>query len=384
MLFLLVGSCGVPPKKSKKTIIHDKYIIVVDLSDRIIKSKKQINRDKELINYIFNLFYNKVRNSLFIKSNDIFQVVIADQDGIKYNETDFEDILFLDLGQKENNRKQRKIIDSFKNNLNSNLNLLYKNAKFSLNHKDYKGADIWKYFNDDLNTDLIKDANFKNHIFILTDGYMFVKNKQSEIDKSFPHIDFDSLSSDYRVDVCVLEISPKENMNSEVSRLKIVWGNWFLSMGLKEMEFLKANNINQTKQKIEKFINRGLKSDEYIIKPLLEIKKDNRPTEIINNNVHANQTKKKDKSELKEPPNKEIFLSVEDFIRNQIDKSHRRKDKSYVEILKSFAGSLNAHFPDKNELSFSLCISNKDLILNELNRFNIKLSKEVQNKFDQF
>ena len=47
---------------------------------------------------------------------------------------------------------------------------IYKKAVISNNSKDYPGADIWKYFNEDLAGDLEDDA--ANTLFIITDGYL--------------------------------------------------------------------------------------------------------------------------------------------------------------------------------------------------------------------
>jgi hypothetical protein len=382
ILFYLV-SCSPPPKKPKKEIQHEKYIILLDLSDRLIKSENQIKRDKEIINYIFSLYYEKVRKSLFIKSKDVFQVVIADQEGMNYS-IEFEDILFLDMGQKEHSRKQKKVIDEFSNKLNNSLNLLYSKAYFSNEPNDYKGADIWKYFNDDLTSDLIKSENVKNHIIILTDGYMFVKDIQDEMDNSFPAIDFKSLNNDYNLDVCVLEISPKENMISEVKRLKVVWGNWFLGMGISQLEFLKSNNLSQTKQKLEKFIKRDVNCLDYNIEVSSENKSNNRGKKVSSESFVKNKIQYKEVIIPIEEENEEIYSGIENFIMNKIDKRNMRKDPTYIAMMKSFANNLNSNFPTKRDVLFSLCMNNKELILKELDRFNLTLSKNVKSQFDQF
>ena len=52
----------------------------------------------------------------------------------------------------------------------ANLDTLYNMAIFSSDPEDYYGADIWKYFYEDLRYDYVSDTLTKNFLFILTDG----------------------------------------------------------------------------------------------------------------------------------------------------------------------------------------------------------------------
>ena len=71
MLFLAVG-CKLPsPDKKKSEVrVNHNYIILLDLSDRLIVQQNQPERDKEIIRDLYSLFEEKVRKELYIKSGD--------------------------------------------------------------------------------------------------------------------------------------------------------------------------------------------------------------------------------------------------------------------------------------------------------------------------
>ena len=49
---------------------------------------------------------------------------------------------------------------------------------FSKTPEDYHGADIWKYFYEDLKVDYSTDTLTENYLFIITDGYPIVGKQQ--------------------------------------------------------------------------------------------------------------------------------------------------------------------------------------------------------------
>ena len=63
----------------------------------------------------------------------------------------------------------------------ANLDSLYNEAEYSKTPEDYHGADIWKYFYEDLKVDYSKDTLTQNYLFILTDGYPIVGKKQVKL-----------------------------------------------------------------------------------------------------------------------------------------------------------------------------------------------------------
>ena len=82
LALLLLASC-MPPQEEKEvsTPVKHNYIILLDLSDRLIVQDNQPERDKELIRHIYTLFEERVRNQLYLRSRDEIRVVIAHQRG---------------------------------------------------------------------------------------------------------------------------------------------------------------------------------------------------------------------------------------------------------------------------------------------------------------
>ncbi len=82
MVMLLLVSCMPPPEEKEfSTPVKHNYIILLDLSDRLIVQDNQPARDKELIRHLYTLFEERVRNQLYLRSRDEIKVVIAHQRG---------------------------------------------------------------------------------------------------------------------------------------------------------------------------------------------------------------------------------------------------------------------------------------------------------------
>src|SRR5690606_27824858 len=134
--------------------INHNYIILLDLSDRIIAHKDQIHRDKAVINTIFQCFKAKAKESYYIKSSDQFKVLIAEQISMPVDILKFEDKLRLNLGNLPVSKKKSEL-DKLEGQLGEILNELYADASFYQNSNEFKGAQIWKYFNEGLETEII-------------------------------------------------------------------------------------------------------------------------------------------------------------------------------------------------------------------------------------
>lgn len=253
-VLLLNNSCAVEddsvndnPKYKK----HNNYIILLDLSDRIIKKEDQPERDSTLIRMIYENFEQKIKKDfLYIKSKEQIKVVIAPQKESPINISKYEKELYLNIDGLHL-LKDAKAKESFrKEAFMKNISNLYKEALFSKNPDSYKGADIWKYFDEDLEKDIVKDTNYVNHIFILTDGYMFINQKQKEmatvllpVNKKFNNLD-----------VILLEATPKD-IDYEWEKMQKRWRVWFNNMNITRCAFEKYSNITQVRDNINAFIS---------------------------------------------------------------------------------------------------------------------------------
>jgi len=244
LLFSLIG-CDIPAPE-KKTSIREKhnYIILLDLSDRLIVQDNQPARDKEIITELYSLFEEKVKKDLYIKSRDEIKVVMAPQRGSGLRRDVFEDRLYINMKNIPNIYRKRKE-DERRTSFQANLDTLYTNAVFSKNPEEYNGADIWKYFYEDLKVDYSTDSLTKNFLFILTDGYPIVgndPNKLREIKNEFPNLH-----------IILLEASPRDK-DMEWDRIMGIWEEWFQKIGIKDYTLIKRGSITKELEQIKEIV----------------------------------------------------------------------------------------------------------------------------------
>jgi hypothetical protein len=271
-------------KDAKKDVVpppRDNDIILLDLSDRILfNNQQQVPKDILVIKSIYAAFKSKLGvkdpTHLYYPVNDKLKVVIAPQKTTPKNLYDMAGNLRIELSA-EQPYKKAALIDSVEKIFNTNLPLIYKQAVIGNNSNAYSGADIWKYFNEDLEDDLEKDA--QNTLFIVTDGYMDLEKTEerpaqsnrfascSQIInalKKYPDWETKFITGDYGIlpiakkfsnlRVVLLQVNPKDNWNEEYNLLTKIWGKWFNEMGITTYRFIKDDNINEVRESIEKFM----------------------------------------------------------------------------------------------------------------------------------
>ena len=240
----LVVSCTIPEKKNKAPRVKNNFIVLLDLSDRIIVQENQPDRDKEIIQKLYSLFEDNVKKNLYIKSRDEIKVVVAPQKGSSLREDVFEDRLYVNM---DNVKKiyRRSQEDVRRKDFNANLDSLYREALFSKNPEAYHGADIWKYFYEDLKVDYSRDSLTENYVFILPDGDPIVgKNhvKLQEVKDEFPDLH-----------IVLIEASPREK-DLEWDRVMTIWEEWFNKIGVKQYTMIKRGAITKELEQIEDLI----------------------------------------------------------------------------------------------------------------------------------
>lgn len=242
----IMAGCNLPAKDNKRSAMRVKhnYIVLLDLSDRLIVQENQADRDKQIIKQLYSLFEDKVKKDLYIKSRDEMKVVIAPQRGAGLKRDVFEDRLYVNMGNiKTVYRKSQE--DERKKNFLANVDTLYHDAVFSHNPEDYNGADIWKYFYEDLKVDYSKDTLTENFLFILTDGYPIVgsdQNKLREIKNQYPDLH-----------IVLLEATPREK-DMEWDRIMGVWEEWFQKIGVKNYTLIKRGAITKELEQIRNVV----------------------------------------------------------------------------------------------------------------------------------
>jgi hypothetical protein len=183
----------------------------------------------------------------------------------------------IDMGKFTAADKLTKL-NEFIKNFSVRLEALYTQAKLGPNKKDYAGVDIWQYFNEQINSDL--DKNYKNKVFILTDGYFDFEDKSHGItDKNYsttstPLLNLmtglnwkensDSLqlgilpvnlSIEADWTICGIQSklqSGKEEL-LEVQKLCYLWTNWLKNSGAKDVrEPILSSSASKVKNLVQK------------------------------------------------------------------------------------------------------------------------------------
>jgi len=257
------------------------YIVLLDLSDRLLVHG-QVKRDINIIESVYFQFCDQVRKNLVINSKDKFQVLIATQQKINYNPSDFQDKLYIDMGIISPSLKL-SAMEEFSSYLDILLNELYTCAYQGDIGMNYMGSNIWQFFNDKLSHLIC--PGYDNILLVLTDGYFDFEDYSHELSKKnrYPtssflnsvrgKIDWEEIIIDQDMGlipiqeefrgltVCVAEINPKYNFQYEYRMLEFIWGKWCSEMKVEEFLFIPRTSIPQT----ENLVSAAINNRNYII-----------------------------------------------------------------------------------------------------------------------
>lgn len=278
-------------KKDGSSPPKDNYIVLLDLSDRILfNNQQQVPKDIQVVQSIYAAFKSKLNakdpTRLYFTVNDKLKLMVAPQRTNSGDVLDLAGNLRLTLASAQPEQKA-KMLEETEKNFNTLLPQIYKKAVISNNSTSFAGADIWKYFNEDLQDDLEKDA--QNTLFIITDGYMDFESLQGRASRNnrytsctqiinnlkkapdwnsrFKEGDYGLLPVNKRfpnLKVIVLELNPKDDWTGEYNLLTTIWSKWFTEMGIKSYAFIKDDNINEINESIEKLLKVKLPSSANI------------------------------------------------------------------------------------------------------------------------
>jgi len=241
----LLSSCMPEQEKQESgpTVKHN-FIILLDLSDRLIVQDNQAERDKELIRYIYSLFEEQVKSQLYLRSRDEIRVVIAPQRGAGLQSEVYEDSLYINMEnipavlRRRQEERRKKVF-------NENLDRLYDQAVFSNVPEEYNGADIWKYFYEDLKVDYNTDTLTRNFLFLVTDGYPIVGRdltKLQPVREEYPDLK-----------VVLLEAAPRDK-DMEWDRVMALWEDWFAGMEIDDYVFVKRMALSKEKDMLREIV----------------------------------------------------------------------------------------------------------------------------------
>lgn len=268
------GSAGAASGSEASTIIPMNIIVVLDLSDRIMRPG-QIAKDKEIVFSVLDEFEQIVRTQAYIYSQDVFQVVIAKEPGV---EVVAEDDLRIDM----KNWSDPKLSDSpgfplfkaRKAKFTQALETLYQESSAKPN----PGADIYSFFCTELPAKYLQ-PNTK--VIVITDGYLLFIPKYlagrpqgsymrnlSELRKSqenwLTYFEQNNLKlspctrSLDGVDVMLLETAPEFQGSSvyEFDFVEHYWMTWFNEMNVKASIYPQEQKKGIIQEKISAFLKK--------------------------------------------------------------------------------------------------------------------------------
>ena len=127
----------------------------------------------------------------------------------------------------------------------NNLDKLYEQAVFSNNPEEFYGADIWKYFYEDLKVDYVTDSLTQNFLFLFTDGYPIVGSdlaKLQTVKEEYPELK-----------LVLMEAAPRDK-DMEWDRVIELWEGWFDSMKIKDYQFVKRMALSKEKDLLREIL----------------------------------------------------------------------------------------------------------------------------------
>ena len=267
----LLAFFGCTEPAERETVPVDNYVVLLDLSDRLLASG-QAGQDITAVMTVFDRFEKDVTRKLIINSGDKFAVHIFEQERPALNTDSLNNLLMIDMALIPVAGKKAELL-KFRNNLQPVLEALYKKARSGNKPSDYRGVDIWKYFNESLEYDL--DVHARNHLVILNDGYFDLESYRYSIRKENRYSSTFFLrfirgsnwkefaeNQDYgllpvekpfpETTVTVIGIHPKNKSLYESEKLVYFWEKWLGEMHFSSIRVIKKTNSGHIRQLLEK------------------------------------------------------------------------------------------------------------------------------------
>lgn len=262
-------------KKPKATRLN--VCVLLDLSDRISPSLQplQVEKDKRVLNGILELFEEQARKKLYVNSNDILRVAVAEQpNGYGSTVLKISDDMAIDMGELKVTQKRERF-PALKEQFTNKINELYQVASVNA---EFAGADLWRFFREDLDKYRIAGTEqqpVRNVLLVVTDGYITFgdqkkrpreesrasymevsKFRHNGWEKEFDQKDAGLISGGKHADweVQVLEVNPHRTEDMPI--ISKYWSKWFEEMGIKHYRIEKTNDsARMSKQLVSTFLN---------------------------------------------------------------------------------------------------------------------------------
>lgn len=251
--------------------------IFIDLSDRIDtvkypnQSMQYYKRDVAYIKQIADVFIDNLKRKKIIQMNDNIQVYF-DPEPLNNTINDISEKLRFSINR---SNASLELLDSVRHLYSTEIEEIY---NLAINDKHYIGSDIWGFFKDKVSDCIINDK--RNILVILTDGYIFHKNRKIEDNNLTSYLTpqdikkFKLNDSKWeekisqkkygfipanknlnQLEVLVLGINPNPTNPYEGDVLNKYWSDWFDSMQIKRYSIKKTELPANMKKIIIDFIS---------------------------------------------------------------------------------------------------------------------------------
>lgn len=252
-------------------------VVLLDLSDRIIKTDGQADKDLDIIKSILDKFEERQKRQVYITSKDRLRVLVAAQPGVNVSSNDD---LVIDMNQlkqpKNGGSIGRPAFVKAREKFSSALKNLYDKALKS----PHTGADIYTFFCSDYPVNIMSnDATVKNKLIVITDGYLnfdagsipqrpkctYMRNltqlrtAKQDWKSYFQKNDLAMCPCTRKfknTEVILLETAPL-NKGTSVYEFDIVehyWKEWFKTMSLPVQVFPHDNQVSNISDKVKAFL----------------------------------------------------------------------------------------------------------------------------------
>ncbi len=230
-------------------------VILLDLSDRLL-IPNQGSRDTALILEAWRTFEKKAKARLIVTCRNRFSIVLAPQENTPPELLNIQQTLSFDLGSIPPTQKL-KALQNFSTTFQAKIARLYRLAIRGKLSSDYPGADIWRYFNEQLHLDA--STEYQNKLIVLTDGYFDFEHSQDKIHTGSYHTTTNFLKilpqvgwSEYAIrtktgllpinrkfpdlQVFVACLHSKTKRQDETAMLAFFWCEWLKAMNVTRTE----------------------------------------------------------------------------------------------------------------------------------------------------
>ncbi len=274
-------SCTAPPPENNQRKPSN-IIVILDTSDRVSKAKSlnQARTDIEIANGIVDLFEQRVRQDLYIRSHHRIAFVVPEQPDTAPIPQEIAEKLMISPTDEDRLRGAPRFREMRKELLRT-IDQLY---QFIEKRGTFTGADIWDWFRGSGEAYLKMDM--QNYIICLTDGYLdfnrsiqMIRPKRGNKTSYIPYHQIVRFRNDpnwgkkfeneghglleigedfsaYDVKFLMVEIAHRHMLDLDI--IKAYWKQWLSSMGITKSQFLRKQPDSQiVKERITEFLKNG-------------------------------------------------------------------------------------------------------------------------------